>query len=90
MAAGRREYGRIPADKWRKHMHWFSLTRFHAELVSNDTDVSNHLCSPGRSMPQTYYEESIDEKQCRDKKLELSLCHDSAERLSLVYANIEV
>ena len=40
MAAGRREKGRIPADKWRKHMHWFSLTRFHAEVVSNDTDVS--------------------------------------------------
>lgn len=32
-------------------MHWFSLTRFHAEVVSNDTDVgsytdSEHLCCP--------------------------------------------
>lgn len=43
MAAGRRVKGRIPADKWRKHMHWFSLTRFHAEIVSNDTDVSRRL-----------------------------------------------
>ena len=40
MAAGRREYGRIKIEHWRKHMHWFSLVRFHAELVVNDTEVS--------------------------------------------------
>lgn len=41
MAAGRREAGRIPVEKWRKHMHWFSLLRFHAELVANDTEVQS-------------------------------------------------
>ena len=39
MAAGVQERGRIPIQKWRKHMHWTSLLRTHAELIANDTEV---------------------------------------------------
>ena len=48
MAAGRRENGKISTEKWRKHMHWFSLTRFHAEIVANDTDVNPQTCTRKR------------------------------------------